>query len=142
MTSPTRYSPVGAKGATPRRNHFNRPWRKPCEDAGIKGLHFHDLRHTGNTLAASTGASTRELMSRMGHSTARAGLIYQHAGADRDRLIAKALSNLVDKGRKKKRKPKKKQDRKPKGHAGDTAERSEPPKTIRARSRNHPLTWP
>jgi integrase len=113
---------VGAKGATPRRNHFNRLWRKACEDAGIKGLHFHDLRHTGNTLAASTGASTRELMSRMGHSTARAALIYQHASADRDRLIADALSGLVDKARKKIRKAKKKQDRKPKGHAGDTGD--------------------
>ncbi|MFE9108444.1 site-specific integrase [Streptomyces collinus] len=97
---------VGAKGATPRRNHFNRLWRKACEDAGIKGLHFHDLRHTGNTLAASTGASTRELMSRMGHSTARAALIYQHASADRDPLIADALSGLVDKARKKIRKAK------------------------------------
>ncbi|MER6160440.1 tyrosine-type recombinase/integrase [Streptomyces sp. NPDC001868] len=103
---------VGAKGATPRRNHFNRLWRKACSDAGIKGLHFHDLRHTGNTLAASTGASTRELMSRMGHSTAR---------ADRDRLIADAVSGLVNKARKKIRKAKKKQDRKPKGHEGDTA---------------------
>ncbi len=112
---------VGAKGATPRRNHFNRLWRKACDDAGIKGLHFHDLRHTGNTLAASTGASTRELMARMGHSTARAALIYQHASADRDRLIADALSGLVDKARKKTRKAKKKQDRKPEGHAGDTA---------------------
>ncbi|MGW7405692.1 tyrosine-type recombinase/integrase [Streptomyces sp. NPDC054833] len=111
---------IGAKGATPRRNHFNRLWRKACDDAGIKGLHFHDLRHTGNTLAASTGASTRELMSRMGHSTARAALIYQHASADRDRLIAKALSDLVDQSRKKTRKAKKKRDRKPKGHAGDT----------------------
>ncbi|SHI23416.1 tyrosine-type recombinase/integrase [Streptomyces sp. 3214.6] len=112
---------VGAKGATPRRNHFNRLWHKACSDAGIKGLHFHDLRHTGNTLAASTGASTRELMSRMGHSSARAALIYQHASADRDRLIADAVSGLVDKGRKKARKAKKKQDRKPKGHEGDTA---------------------
>ncbi|MEU9001291.1 tyrosine-type recombinase/integrase [Streptomyces sp. NPDC048551] len=111
---------VGAKGATPRRNHFNRLWHKACLDAGIKGLHFHDLRHTGNTLAASTGASTRELMSRMGHSSARAALIYQHASADRDRLIADAVSGLVNKGRKKARKAKKKQDRKPKGHAGDT----------------------
>lgn len=107
---------VGAKGATPRRNHFNRLWRKACSDAGIKGLHFHDLRHTGNTLAASTGASTRELMARMGHSTARAALIYQHASAERDRLIADALSDLVDKGRT----VQKKQDRKPKGHAGGT----------------------
>jgi integrase len=107
---------LGSKGATPRRNHFNRLWRKACNEAGIKGLHFHDLRHTGNTLAASTGASTRELMARMGHSTARAALIYQHASAARDRLIADALSDLVDKGRK----PQRKQDPEPEGHAGDT----------------------
>ncbi|MFK4797968.1 tyrosine-type recombinase/integrase [Streptomyces sp. MPA0124] len=113
---------IGAKGATPRRNHFNRLWRSACTDAGIKGLHFHDLRHTGNTLAASTGASTRELMARMGHSTARAALIYQHASAERDRLIADAVSGLVDKGRKKSGKGKKKKDRKPKGHAGDTTD--------------------
>ncbi|MFD9721371.1 tyrosine-type recombinase/integrase [Streptomyces sp. NPDC059076] len=101
---------VGAKGATPRRNHFNRLWRKACSETGIKGLHFHDLRHTGNTLAASTGASTRELMSRMGHSTARAALIYQHASAERDRLIADAVSDLVYRGMKRK------------GHAGGTAD--------------------
>ncbi|MFD5481257.1 tyrosine-type recombinase/integrase [Streptomyces hawaiiensis] len=109
---------LGSKGATPRRNHFNRLWRTACNEAGIKGLHFHDLRHTGNTLAASTGASTRELMTRMGHSTARAALIYQHASAARDRLIADALSDLVDKGRK----PKRKQDQEPEGHAGDTTD--------------------
>ncbi|MFD5227498.1 hypothetical protein ACFWJ5_02945 [Streptomyces qaidamensis] len=82
----------------------------------MKGLHSHDLRHTGDTLAASTGASTRELMTRMGHSTARAALIYQHASAARDRLIADALSDLVDKGRK----PRPKQDQEPEGHAGAT----------------------
>ncbi|WP_060178032.1 tyrosine-type recombinase/integrase [Streptomyces sp. IMTB 1903] len=103
---------VGAKGATPRRNHFNLLWHKACRKAGIKGLHFHDLRHTGNTLAASTGASTRELMARMGHSTARAALIYQHASADRDRLIADALSGLVQKGRR--------GTSEGRGHAGDT----------------------
>ncbi|MFF4847311.1 tyrosine-type recombinase/integrase [Streptomyces sp. NPDC001194] len=106
---------IGAKGATPRRNHFNLLWHKACRKAGIKGLHFHDLRHTGNTLAASTGASTRELMARMGHSTARAALIYQHASADRDRLIADALSKLVQ-GTKGTRKD----TPKGKGHAGDT----------------------
>ncbi|MER5913445.1 tyrosine-type recombinase/integrase [Streptomyces sp. NPDC001982] len=108
------------RGATPRRNRFNRLWRKACTDAGIKGLHLHDLRHTGNTLAASTGAGTRELMARMGHSTARAALIYQHASAEHDRLIADAVSGLVDKGLKKSRKAKEQQDRKPKGHVGDT----------------------
>ncbi|MER6552609.1 MULTISPECIES: tyrosine-type recombinase/integrase [Streptomyces] len=103
---------VGAKGATPRRNHFNRLWRKACGQAGIKGLHFHDLRHTGNTLAAATGASTRELMTRMGHSTARAALIYQHATAERERLIGNAVSAAVEQARK--------QDPRPNGHTAGT----------------------
>ena len=48
-----------------------------------------------NTLAAATGASTRELMARMGHASPRAALIYQHATSDRDQAIASALSNLA-----------------------------------------------
>lgn len=103
---------VGAKKATPRRNHFGKLWRKTCEEVGIKGLHFHDLRHTGNTLAAATGASTRELMTRMGHSTARAALIYQHATAERERLIGQAVSAVVEQARK--------QDPKRNGHAAGT----------------------
>jgi hypothetical protein len=46
-------------------------------------------------LAAATGASTKELMSRMGHASPRAALIYQHATRDRDAVIAAALSDLV-----------------------------------------------
>jgi integrase len=42
------------------------------EAAGLPGLHFHDLPHTGNAFAAGTGANLRELMERMGHSSARA----------------------------------------------------------------------
>jgi len=38
-------------------------------------LHFHDLRHTGNTLAASDGESLRELMDRMGHDSVRAAMM-------------------------------------------------------------------
>ncbi|MFE0271603.1 tyrosine-type recombinase/integrase [Streptomyces sp. NPDC058992] len=91
---------IGAKKATPRRNHFGKLWRTACDQAGIKGLHFHDLRHTGNTLAAATGASTRELMTRMGHSSARAALIYQHATAERERLIGQAVSAVVEQARK------------------------------------------
>ena len=56
---------------------------------------FHDPRHTGNTLAAATGASTKELMARMGHASMRAALTYQHATTDRDAAIAVALSELA-----------------------------------------------
>ncbi len=58
-------------------------------------LRFHDLRHTGAVLAASTGATLAELMARLGHSTPGAALRYQHAAQDRDRVIAAALSQLV-----------------------------------------------
>lgn len=61
-----------------------------CSGSG-SDLHFHDLRHVGNTLAATTGASLKELMSRMGHASSRAALIYQHASQDRDKAIAAAL---------------------------------------------------
>jgi hypothetical protein len=45
---------------------------------------------------AAAGASLRELMGRMGHSTTRAALIYQHRTAERDRLIASVMSELVE----------------------------------------------
>jgi integrase len=61
----------------------------------MPGLHFHDLRHVGGTLAAATDASLKELMARLGHSSTRAAMIYQHATKDRDLAIAKALGGLV-----------------------------------------------
>ncbi|MBB2745198.1 UNVERIFIED_ORG: integrase [Microbispora rosea subsp. rosea] len=63
--------------------------------AGVPKVHFHDLRHTGNTLAASTGASLRELMDRMGHSSTRAAIIYQHATDERRHQVAKQLDSLA-----------------------------------------------
>lgn len=63
-------------------------WTEVVRRWATAGFHFHDLRHTGNMLAAETGASTRELMHRMGHSSIRAALIYQHATSERDRAIA------------------------------------------------------
>jgi hypothetical protein len=62
---------------------------------GLGHLHLHDLRHAGNTWAAATGASTKELMARMGHANSAAALRYQHATADRDQAIAQALSELA-----------------------------------------------
>jgi integrase len=53
-------------------------WSAAVGKLGVPGLHFHDLRHTGNTIAARTGASTRELMARMGHDSPQAAMIYQH----------------------------------------------------------------
>jgi integrase len=86
---------VGPRGGPLRRHGFRKRWVRALADAGVQPVHFHDLRHTGNTLAAATGASTRELMVRMGHSNSRAALIYQHATSERDRLIADAINLQV-----------------------------------------------
>ena len=86
---------VGPKGGALRRGNFSNTWRTLVHEAGLEHLRFHDLRHTGNTLAAMTGASTRELMTRMGHSSARAALGYQHATEDRERMIARRLSDMI-----------------------------------------------
>lgn len=72
-----------------------RVWYPARESAGRPDLAFHDLRHTGAVLAASTGATLAELMGRLGHSTPGAALRYQHAAQGRDMEIAKALSALV-----------------------------------------------
>ena len=63
--------------------------------AGRPDLRFHDLRHTGATLAAATGASLAELMGRPGHGTPAAALRYQHVAADRDQVIAELLSSSL-----------------------------------------------
>jgi integrase len=86
----------GADGALLSRWSFAWHWKRARQRAGAPGLHFHDLRHLGLTLAAVAGATTRELMKRAGHSSARAALIYQHASEDRDAVIAAALSELAD----------------------------------------------
>jgi integrase len=87
---------VGAKGARLRRSNWSVLWKKATEKVGVPGLRLHDLRHTCNTLTAATGASTRELMHRMGHASPRAALRYQHATRERDEVIAAALSDLIE----------------------------------------------
>ena len=78
-----------------RSNFRYRVWLPATEAAGLPGLRFHDLRHTAGTLAARTGATTKELMARLGHASPRASLIYQHADEDRDRRIAEGLDRMA-----------------------------------------------
>ena len=85
----------GTQGQPFRRASLYTAWKRATRATGLDELRFHDLRHTGNTLAAATGASTKELMSRMGHASPRAALTYQHASRERDIAIAAALSDVI-----------------------------------------------
>jgi integrase len=88
---------TGPKGGLLRRSNFRSlvDWSDAVAAIGKPGLHFHDLRHTGNTLAARTRASLRDLMTRMGHDSPRAALIYQHASEEADRAIADAVNQAI-----------------------------------------------
>lgn len=91
---------TGPKGGTLRRSNFCKSvWSKARDEVGQPGLHLHDLRHTGGTLSAAAGATLKELMARLGHSSVRAAMIYQHATHDRDKAIAKALGTFVREAR-------------------------------------------
>jgi len=62
---------------------------------GLYDEHYNDLRHSGNLLAAAAGATLRELMARMGHSSTRAALIYLHDSDERQRKLAEALGDAA-----------------------------------------------
>jgi integrase len=82
-------------GPVDRNNFRNRVWLPATAQVGLSGLRFHDLRHTAGTLAAQTGATTKELMARLGHASPQAAMVYQHAADDRDRLIADRLTEMA-----------------------------------------------
>lgn len=82
-------------GASLSPRNLQRVWDRARRAAGRPDLRIHDLRHSGLTWAAATGASTKELMRRGGQTSPRAALIYQHATEDRDRVIAEALAELA-----------------------------------------------
>lgn len=70
-------------------------WSRARTGIGRDDLRFHDLRHSGLTWSAATGASVAELMRRASHASQAAALRYQHATDERDRAIAQALSRLA-----------------------------------------------
>ncbi|MEV0419372.1 tyrosine-type recombinase/integrase [Streptosporangium canum] len=89
----------GAKGGPLRRSGFNTRtrWVDVVKEMGLPGLHFHDLRHTGNMLAAESGAGLKDLMARMGHDNVRAAMIYQHAVRGADKAITDAIDRQLEK---------------------------------------------
>jgi len=74
---------------------FQREWRLAKRTLGLPEMHFHDLRHTAGTIATQQGATMKEVMARLGHSTTSAAIRYQKAAADRDQVIADKLDDLV-----------------------------------------------
>jgi hypothetical protein len=94
---------AGENGLPVSRREVPKAWRAACATVGIvpwsktspRGVRLHDLRHHAGTMAARTEATTKEIMRRMGHTTPRAALIYQHATDERDQAIARHLDEAI-----------------------------------------------
>jgi integrase len=89
---------VGRNGRPMRGDAVRQAFGRARRKAGMPGFRFHDLRHTGQTLAAATGATTKDLMRRVGHASPAASYRYLHAVDGRDAKIAPALSDLAAHG--------------------------------------------
>ena len=89
---------VGRTGQPMRGDAIRQAFARARTQVGMDGFTFHDLRHTGQTLAASTGATVKDLMKRLGHASPAAAYRYLHAVDGRDAEIASALSELATTG--------------------------------------------
>jgi integrase len=87
---------TSTKGSPLLNRYFAPVWQRAKRDAGVAAhVRFHDLRHLAGTTAASAGASLREVMARMGHSSSDAALRYLKVAERRDQEIALAIGGRI-----------------------------------------------
>ena len=82
---------VGERGGPPGTVSLQTCFDEARRATGLTQFTLHDLRHADGRTAARTGATTKELMARLGHSTHDPTLRYQHAAQARDAEIAGKL---------------------------------------------------
>ena len=84
--------------SSPLVNRYFAPyWQRALREAGLdERTRFHDLRHLAGTAAATAGASLREIMARMGHSSPDASLRYLKASERRDAEIADGIGERMN----------------------------------------------
>ncbi|MDA8374286.1 MAG: site-specific integrase [Actinomycetota bacterium] len=87
---------VGQGGSRLRPASLDQSWRAARLSIGRPEVHFHDLRHSGATWLAVQGATTKEIMARVGHASPQAALRYQHATEDRDAALARLLGEMAE----------------------------------------------
>jgi integrase len=66
-------------------------WRSLTKEAGLKGLRFHDLRHSSITILAEAGLSDQTVMSIAGHVSTKMLQHYSHIRLEAKRTAVQAL---------------------------------------------------
>lgn len=100
-----RYAQIGAEGllvwsadtgAQVHDSSWGRAWRRAAKAAGVKGFRFHDLRHTGLTYAAISGATIKELQEMAGHTTPAMAMRYQEVANQHLDGVIDRLGELIE----------------------------------------------
>lgn len=84
-----------ADGKALTRSQLQHAFVKARSSVGLGKYHFHDVRHSGLTLSAQSGATTRELMARAGHTTMAAAMKYQRAADERGKVVAAGMDQAM-----------------------------------------------
>jgi integrase len=71
---------------------LRRPFDSACREAGVKGLRWHDLRHTFGTRLAEAGHSEATIAELMGHSDPKTTRRYTHGTERAKRAAVEATS--------------------------------------------------
>ena len=77
------------------RAQLQHAFKKARKSVGLEKYHLHDVRHSGLTVSAQGGATTRELMARAGHTTMGAAMKYQHAADERGKVVASRMNDAM-----------------------------------------------
>lgn len=79
-----------------RATVWAKAWREAQQATGIHEIRFHDLRHLAGTLTAQAGATLKEIMAALGHSTPAAALRYQHIAYGRASVLAERIAKQIE----------------------------------------------
>ena len=66
------------KGTPLDRSKLSKRFKKACEDARVRPVRFHDLRHTFATHLAASGTPIRTIQEFLGHADSKTTQIYAH----------------------------------------------------------------
>jgi integrase len=95
MRSGTDYLFAGPQGGTSAPAFPRTAWNTALKAAGIEDFRFHDLRHTHASYLAMSGATERELMEALGHSTTAMASRYAHLANEHKRRVASRLETAI-----------------------------------------------
>jgi len=78
-----------------------RSFKRACGDTGIKGLRFHDLRHTAATRMVEAGVDLVTVSKILGHSSIEMTMRYAHPGEKTMRAATEKLGQIYEQIRQK-----------------------------------------